>query len=117
MSAKKKKKGQSRKPKKPTQSQPVQPIEGKAEVVVEAEDKAGNGMAGMIKALIIVSTFVAIALLSVFSQGPDSTGPGIGVVAIRFSLLSVCATVYFLMLYLTRLSRQKSEQKPADAKK
>jgi len=117
MATKKKKKTQSKKPKKPADSQPARPIEGKAEVVGKAGDKAGNGMAGMIKALIIVSTFIAIAVLSVFSQGPDNTSPGIGVVAIRFSLLSVCAMVYFLMLYLTRLSRQKDEQKPAGAKK
>jgi hypothetical protein len=115
MATKKKKKGQSKKPKKPSQSQSVQPVEGKAVTVGEAE--TGNGMAALVKVLIIVSTFVAIALLSVFSQAPHGAPPGVGVVAIRFSLLSACALIYFLMLYMTRLSRQKSEQKPADDKK
>jgi hypothetical protein len=115
MAAKKKKKGQSKKPKKPAQPQPAQPIEGKAEVVDQSE--TGNGMTGLIKASIIVSTFVTIAVLSVFSQGADDTSPGVGVVIIRFALLSACAVIYFLMLYLTRVSRQKSDQKPSRDKK
>jgi hypothetical protein len=111
MASKKKKKGKSQKPKRPAEPKPDKAPEAK----VEIEER--NGMAGMIKALIIVSTFVSIALLSVFAQGGDSSWPGTGVVAIRFSLLSVCAAVYFLMLYLTRMSRQKDEQKSPGAKK
>lgn len=109
--ATKKKKSKPKKPKQLAEPKPDQAPEAKAET------KAGNGMTGMIKTLIIVSTFVSIAVLSVFSQGSDSNWPGMGVVAIRFSLLSLFAMVYFLMLYLTRMSRQKDEQKPPVAKK
>jgi hypothetical protein len=106
-----KKKIEPKTPKQLAEPEPTQAPEAKAEA------EAGNGMTGMIKALIIVSTFVSIAVLSVFSQGGDDNWPGVGVVAIRFSLLSVSAMIYFLMLYFTRLSRQKDEQKPSGGKK
>ncbi len=82
-----------------------------------AEPESENGMAGVIKVTIIVATFVAIAALSVFTQGLDDKGPGVGVVVIRFALLSTFAVIYFLMLYMTRQSRQNADKKSQAQKK
>ena len=76
-----------------------------------------NGMAGLIKILIITSTFVSIAALSIFTQGLDNKGPSAGVVAIRFGLLSIFALIYFLMLYMTRQSRRNADKESPVEKK
>ncbi len=76
-----------------------------------------NGMAGVIKIVIITSTFASIAALSIFTQGLDNKGPSAGVVAIRFGLLSIFALIYFLMLYMTRQSRRNADKESPVEKK
>lgn len=94
----------------------------KDESLPEKIDPAGepaqeNGMAGVIKIVIITSTFASIAALSIFTQGLDDKGPGAGVIAVRFALLSIFALIYFLMLYMTRQSRRNADKKSAVEKK
>jgi hypothetical protein len=81
-----------------------------------ASASGGNGMAGIIKTVIIAATFISIAVLSVISQGPDGKLPGVGVMAIRFGLLSLCALIYFVMLNFARLSRKGQGEKPQPEK-
>lgn len=113
MAAKTKKKTHARKRKEKIEPKIEQIVEQKAEQKVELED----GLAGLIKMLIIAATFVAIAALSIFAQGLDDKWPGPGIVAVRFALLSFFALLYFLMLYVTRLSRRNQAQKPQTGKK
>ncbi len=83
----------------------------------QEETGKNNRRSRFIKALMIGGTFVAIAILSIVTQGPGDRWPSAGVVALRIILLSACAVVYFLMLYHTRASRQNSEQKSQPGKK
>jgi hypothetical protein len=76
-----------------------------------------NGRATLIKTIIIVGTFAAIAILSIITQGAGNARPGIGIIAARIVLLSACTALYFVMLYRTRVSRRNEEQKRRTAKK
>ena len=60
--------------------------------------EAPNSRGTLIKAVIIGATFLAIALLSLVTQGSGNGRPGAGIVAVRIVLLSACSAVYFLML-------------------
>ena len=99
-------------PKKQVLRKPEQKIERE-----KVEQEAGSASAGLIKMLIIVGTFVAIATLSIVTQGPDDGWPSVSVVVARIVLLSACAAIYFGMLYHTRASRQNEKPKPLSAKK
>ena len=109
----KKKSGARKKPQKKIEPKIVPKIEPKIEPQIEA----GNGSSGLIKTLIIAGTFFSIAALSILTQGLDGGWPSPGIVAVRMVLLSVCAAIYFLMLYRTRSSRAGDGQKPQLGKK
>jgi len=91
--------------------------EKKAEPETPLKRMLGNIPIGTIKTVIIATTFISIAALSIFTQGLDDQRPGAGVIAIRLGLLSGLALIYFLMLYFTRASRQKADEKSQPAKK
>ena len=108
-----KKKGRAKKPQKKIEPK----IEPKIVPKIEPEVEAGNGSSGLIKTLIIAGTFFSIAALSILTQGLDGGWPSPGVVAVRMGLLSLCAAIYFLMLYRTRISRAGDDKKPQPGKK
>ena len=85
--------------------------------LLPVEPEAGNNKGKLIKVLIIVGTFIAIAVLSIVTQGQGGGWPAASVIAIRIALLSLCTVVYFLMLYYTQASRAKDAQKPQTGKK
>jgi hypothetical protein len=91
--------------------------EGEGQPKQAADPESESRTAGIIKVTIIVVTFVSIAALSMFSQGLDGEWPGVGIVVIRFALLSTTAVIYFLMLYMTRQSRRNEDGKAAAVKK
>jgi len=71
----------------------------------------------LIKPLIIVGTFAAIAALSIVTQGEGGGWPAPSVIAIRFGLLSACSLVYFWMLSRTKVGGENDKKKPVPRKK
>ena len=78
--------------------------------------EAGNNKGKLIKMLIIAGTFLAIAVLSIVTQGQGGGWPAASVIAIRIALLSLCTVIYFLMLYYTQASRAKDTERERIAK-
>ena len=76
-----------------------------------------NNRGKLIKALIIGGTFVAIAILSIVTQGPGNGWPGPGVIVARILLFAACTAVYFVMLYRMQASRRSDEQNRRTDKK
>ncbi len=113
--------GKSKKKKKPAQKKASPKIEQKPEPKVEQKIEPAvaseNGTSRLIRISIIAGTFVSMAALSIFSQGPDGGWPSAGIVGIRFGLLSVLSAIYFLMLNMTKLSRKNDAQEPQTGKK
>lgn len=70
----------------------------------------------LIEAAMIAGTFVAIALLSVVTEGPGDTWPDWRIILTRIALLSVTSAIYFYMLLSTRTNPKGDAQETSKKK-